>query len=195
MAQFKEPVIEDFEADDIRAYYDSKVLRVWHLAGKDRTYKIARVQRITTEFRGETKKRPLLWLTDGKGRPVPLPLELNATNRNSIQQLYGDKVSAWLGRLITLYPTQTDMAGQTVDCIRVRNQVPGQAATRQNKQRVNVIAPPKSQAQPAPAQIANGEDSSDADDSEAEDFDEPPPGALSTDVTDDDGEETDSVIQ
>lgn len=185
MAQFKAPVIEDFEADDIRAFYDSSVLRVWHLGGKPQTFKINKVQRITSEFRNETKQRAVLTLVDRDG-VVQLPLELNPTNRKTIIQLYGTKPSAWVGQFITLYPTTTEMAGQTVDCIRVRPQVPGKAASRQNKQVAQVIA------RPAPAPVRNGEDAadaSDADDSAFED-DEPPPGALSTDR-----EDPDSVIQ
>jgi hypothetical protein len=172
--QFKGPIIEDFEADDIRAFYDSSVLRVWHLGGKQRTYKINKVQRITTEFRNETKQRAVLTLVDRDG-VVQLPLELNPTNRKTIQQLYGTKPSAWVGQFITLYPTTTEMAGATVDCIRVRPTVPGKAAhaSPKNKQGVTVTKA----APPPVAEAENGADRSDADDS-----DEPPIGALETDA-------------
>lgn len=117
--------IEDFDAEDVRAFYDSQVLRVWHLDGKDRTFRITAVQRITEEFRSETTRKALLWLEDSKGRPVPLPLVLNATNRNTVIQLYGKRAKKdWPGKLITLYPSTTDVAGETRDCIRVRNETP-----------------------------------------------------------------------
>jgi hypothetical protein len=179
--QFKGPVIEDFEADDIRAFYDSSVLRVWHLGGKPKTYRIHKVQRITTEFRSETSQRAALTLVDRDG-VVQLPMVLNPTNRNTIQQLYGTKPSAWVGQCITLYPTTTEMAGKTVDCIRVRPTVPGKAASApKNKQGVTVARP----AAPPPA-ATNGAEQSDADDSDAEadaepEDDEPPIGALETD--------------
>lgn len=184
--QFKAPLIEDFAAEDIRAFYDSSVFRVWHLAGKERTYKITRVQRITTEFRNEIRKRAVLRLVDNKGREVPLPLELNATNRKTIQQLYGNRPQDWVGKLITLYPSQTDMAGQTVDCIRVRNSMPGKMATR-NKQGATVLQPT--------AELRHEE--ADYAEGAALDEDEPPMGALETDRdtgAEADGE-TDSVIQ
>ncbi len=182
--QFKAPLIEDFAAEDIRAFYDSSVFRVWHLGGKERTYKIARVQRITTEFRNEVRKRAVLRLVDGKGREVPLPLELNATNRKTIQQLYGNRPQEWVGKLVTLYPSQTDMAGQTVDCIRVRPTVPGKAAGARSRQVAHVTPP----SLPPPA-----EDSV-ADDDAAVDDEEPPMGALETDQEQGDGE-ADSALQ
>lgn len=184
--QFKGPVIEDFEADDIRAFYDSSVLRVWHLGGKQRTFKIEKVQRITTEFRNETKQRAVLTLIDRDG-VVQLPLELNPTNRKTIQQLYGTKPSAWVGQFITLYPTTTEMAGATVDCIRVRPQVPGKTsgAAKTNKQGVTVAGKTAKPApKPEPA-VSDADDSGFGDESgdDTDDSDEPPPGALETDAT------------
>jgi hypothetical protein len=121
---------------------------------------------------------------------VQLPFVLNPTNRKTIQQLYGVKPSAWVGQCITLYPTTTEMAGATVDCIRVRPTVPGKAASApRNKQGVTVARPAS-----APPAATNGADRSDADDSDAaadvepEDTmneDEPPLGALETDRTND----------
>lgn len=120
--------IEDFDAEDVRAFYDSQVFRVWHLDGKDRTFRIRDVQRITEEFRNETTRKALLWLEDSKGRAVPLPLVLNATNRNTIIQLYGKRAKKdWPGKTITLYASTTDVAGETRDCIRIRNEVPRKA--------------------------------------------------------------------
>lgn len=121
--------IEDFDADDVRAFYDSQVLRVWHLDGKERTFRITAVQRITEEFRNETTRKALLWLEDSRGRAVPLPFVLNATNRNTIIQLYGKRAKKdWPGKTITLFPSTTDVAGETRDCIRIRNTVPTKKA-------------------------------------------------------------------
>lgn len=139
--QFK-PVIEDYEADDIRAFYNTMVFRVWHLGGKERTFRIERVQRITKVIMGEQERRALLRLSDSKGRPVPLPLELNPTNRKTIQGLYGNRPKDWVGKLITLYPTMTDSPQGQVDCIRVRPDIPGagnNARKNNNRNGVNVI--------------------------------------------------------
>ncbi len=191
MAQQFKATISEFEADDIRAFYDSVVLRVWHLGGKPRTFKIAqKPQQIVTEFRNETRTRAVLTLVDRDG-VVQLPFELNPTNRKTISQLYGTKPSAWTGKFITLYPTTTEMAGQTVDCIRVRPSVPGTekggdaktAKPRTNKQGATVLQP---KAEPAAVDAAPspepesarepGDDAEDAPDSE------PPPGVLTTDT-------------
>lgn len=195
MAQQFKATISEFEADDIRAFYDSVVLRVWHLGGKPRTFKIAqKPQQIVTEFRNETRTRAVLTLVDRDG-VVQLPFELNPTNRKTISQLYGTKPSAWAGKFITLYPTTTEMAGQTVDCIRVRPTVPGSekgaeakaAKPRTNKQAANVLRP---KAETAPSSEATestrqpGDDSEDAPDSAPADS-EPPKGALTTDSTTD----------
>lgn len=158
---------EELAANDYRAFFDSSCLRVWHLAGKERTFKIARVTRLTSELvnggKREVKKQPKLELIDSKGNAVPLPLLLNKTNAKAIARLYGNNPSAWVGKLITLFPSQTSVGGEDVDCIRVRNEVPKRAAKR---------------TAPAPELAAAREP---GDDGDATDTDEPPPGALETD--------------
>lgn len=166
MARF-ESKEEDIGAQDYRAYFDSSVLRVWHLNGKERTFRIASVTRLTAEFKGESRKQPLLRLEDGKGQPVPLPLCLNKTNAKTIAALYGNNPLKWTGKLITLYPTTTDVAGRTEDCIRIRNTVPK--------------APAKRAQQQEQAPTANGHDDGPEYRDVTTDPDEPPPGALETD--------------
>lgn len=51
-------------------------------------------------------------------------LVLNKVNTRTIGQLLGDDTDDWLGHKITLFPTQVDFQGQTVDAIRVRNRLP-----------------------------------------------------------------------
>lgn len=152
---------EDIAATDYRAYFDSSCLRVWHLAGKDRTYRIARVTRLTSEMvsgnKREVKKQPKLELVDGKGNQLPLPLLLNKTNATTIAGLYGNNPSKWVGQLITLFPSTTSVGGQDRDCIRVRNERPKARGQQQA---------------PAPAPVEEPEREPGVDD------DEPPYGAL-----------------
>ncbi len=145
MAQaFFKAVIEEFEADDIRAFYDSNVFRVWHLCGKERTFRITKVARITDSFRGEVTQKALLYLEDRHG-PVDLPFALNVTNRETIKGLYGKRPKDWVGRLITLFPTTTEVGTETKDCIRVRNYDPAtrmkprKDGTYTNRQGVRVL--------------------------------------------------------
>lgn len=45
---------------------------------------------------------------------------INRTNLKRIIAWHGDETTAWIGKQITLYPSETEYKGQTVDCIRVR---------------------------------------------------------------------------
>jgi hypothetical protein len=48
-------------------------------------------------------------------------LGLNATNRRALSQMFGNLASLWKGKTIALYVTDTQMAGETVKCVRIRN--------------------------------------------------------------------------
>lgn len=51
------------------------------------------------------------------------PMILNATNSKSIAKLYGPYIEDWHGQKITLFATTTKMAGEMVECLRVRPKV------------------------------------------------------------------------
>jgi len=51
------------------------------------------------------------------------PMILNVTNSKSIGKLYGPFIEDWAGKQITLYATTTKMAGEVVECLRVRPKV------------------------------------------------------------------------
>jgi hypothetical protein len=160
---------EDIQSNDWRAYFDSSCLRVWHLTGKDRTFKIVRVTRLTSEMisgnKREVKKQPKLELEDGQGRPVPLPLLLNKTNAKTIAQMYGNNPAQWVGKLVTLFPSTTSVGGEERDCIRVRPKIPNAAKPARGQQRA-----------PEPAALAI-----EPEREPGADEDEPPMGALETD--------------
>lgn len=48
------------------------------------------------------------------------PLILNATNSKSIHKLYGPYIEEWAGKQITLYASLTKLAGDMVECLRIR---------------------------------------------------------------------------
>lgn len=50
----------------------------------------------------------------------PRGLVLNRTNLKRIIAQHGGETDDWIGKTITLYPSETDFGGKTVDCIRVR---------------------------------------------------------------------------
>jgi hypothetical protein len=51
------------------------------------------------------------------------PLILNSTNSKSIARLYGPYIEDWAGKKITLYASTTKLAGDTVECLRIRPNV------------------------------------------------------------------------
>jgi hypothetical protein len=108
------------QVDDVRALFDSRCLRVWHLEGREKTLTIERTARLTSGSKDGSEKKQALVYFQG----VPLPLVLNATNRDTIIQLYGKARSGWVGKRLTLYPDQTKAFGKMQDCIRIRNEVP-----------------------------------------------------------------------
>lgn len=185
-SQRNEPIEEDFDGPDYRAFFDSEILRVWHLEGREKTFRIAAVRRFTGEtVDANTKKRkvqrqPALRLETKSGRPVELPLLLNKTNAKTIAQLYGKRPADWVGHWITLYPTTTEAFGRTEDCIRIRNVDPTKQRPRQQAQRQ---APPAEPAAEPPRSEPNEFTDHDLDvpDDATRDDDEPPPGALETD--------------
>jgi hypothetical protein len=85
---------------------------------------------------------------DGKKKIVlrfaetPQPLVVNKTNAKAIAAVLGTgELTQWPGRQITLYVAQTEYAGETVGCIRVRQQA---------------IAPPTPPAAAAPRPVEAG---------------------------------------
>lgn len=51
------------------------------------------------------------------------PMILNVTNSKSIAKLYGPFIEDWSGKKITLYATTTKLAGDVVECLRIRPSV------------------------------------------------------------------------
>jgi hypothetical protein len=53
---------------------------------------------------------------------------LNKVNWDSMEKITGKSDSDdWAGCKVELYPTQTEMSGETVDCVRIRRPGEGQA--------------------------------------------------------------------
>jgi hypothetical protein len=65
------------------------------------------------------------------------PFILNATNSKTIAKLYGPYIEDWAGKRITLYASTTKMAGDTVECLRIRPQVAAKVAKPITQDRFN----------------------------------------------------------
>lgn len=95
-------------------------LFAFDLDGKDFTLEIAKVTGgVLTGKDGRKAKKPMIEFVGAKKK-----LAINKTNGATIAKLYGTDVSAWVGKWITLYPTNTTFGGETMECIRVRPAVP-----------------------------------------------------------------------
>lgn len=178
--------IQDFEGEDVRSFYETHVMRVWNLNGKECLYRIVRVQQIIKQEGDAIEKRAAVRLADRNGVEFPVPLELNPTNRNTIIGIYGAKTRNWVGQIIALYPTTCEAFGRQQDCIRVR---PYDPRTRtQRSKRADVRDLPQQQTERRPSEPAPPSEQSsgleldlEGADYSATDTDEPPFGALETD--------------
>lgn len=104
---------------DYRTFFDKEMLGAWDLQGREVTVTIDRVEGGKIGHGKKASRKPILTLRGKKKKFCA-----NVTNCKIIAQLYGKNTDDWLGKLITIYPTTTEMAGETVDCVRVRNGIP-----------------------------------------------------------------------
>ena len=106
-----------------KSFFDRDYIYAFDLNGKEHTVTIDRVTAgELTSVGGRKTKKPLLYF---KGRNKPLAL--NSTNAKIIAKMYGTDVNGWTEKGIIIYPTITQMAGEDVDCIRVRPYLPNGA--------------------------------------------------------------------
>ena len=91
--------------------FPSNYLRAADLQGRDVTVII---EKITSEDIGDDHKPVLYFAGKDKG------LVLNKTNANNIALQYGDDMDDWIGKLVTMFPTQVDFQGKSVEAIRIR---------------------------------------------------------------------------
>jgi len=94
--------------------FPSNYLKASDLQGKAVPVTISHV---TPEAIGRDKEmKPVLYFK-GKTKGVVL----NKTNARNITNLLGTaETDEWTGQVIAIYPTTTEFAGETVECIRVK---------------------------------------------------------------------------
>lgn len=121
---------------NIGAAFPSKYVKAAELPEEGITLTMDRVAMEDVDGKGTHK--PVLYFEKAKKGLV-----LNVTNSKKIQQLVGTaETDEWSGKKIVLYASETEYAGDTVPCIRVRA---AKAAT-------------PAKPAPAPAQRQPGED-------------------------------------
>lgn len=88
----------------------------WLTPGEDATVVIDWVSReVITGTGGKKEECSVAHLKNGVK-----PFILNATNSKSIAKLYGPYIEDWAGRPITLFASTAKLAGENVECLRIR---------------------------------------------------------------------------
>lgn len=96
----------------------------YSLDGKDLTVRIVSVKQEIVK--GDGGKEEMCMVAQLKNNK---PLILNRTNSKTITKIYETPyVEEWAGKLITLYPTTTKVAGEVVECLRIRTVKPQEKA-------------------------------------------------------------------
>lgn len=104
---------------DYRSMFDRKYVGAWDLEGREVTVRIARVAAETLTNRQGSNKKPVVYF-DGTEKGFVL----NKTNAAAIAAMYGNDTAKWVGKLITIYPTQVSFGRDMIDAIRVRPGIP-----------------------------------------------------------------------
>lgn len=106
--------------DHVDLLHPSNYVKAGELQGRDIhvTIKDVEPRHKLKTTRGEEAK-PVLWFQESEKGMV-----LNKTNARSIAKVHGPKPSGWIGKRITLYPTDVSAFGEIVTAIRVRETIP-----------------------------------------------------------------------
>ena len=100
---------------NINQAFPSKYVKASDLNDKDVTVTI---RKVAMETLGEDSKPIVYFEKSEKG------FALNKTNANRIADMHGFDTDQWIGKSITIFPTECDYRGDTVSCIRVRPHKP-----------------------------------------------------------------------
>ena len=103
----------------VELMFPSDFVKAADLNGKDVTKTIKSVTIDELTMRGGRKeKKPVIRFQDAEKKLV-----LNKTNATTIANMYGNATDAWIGKQITMFPTETTIWAETTDCIRIRGEV------------------------------------------------------------------------
>lgn len=144
---------------DYRAMFDRDYIGAWDLPG-DVVVTISAVEAgELTGDKGRRTRKPIIRF-EGKGKA----LAGNKTNCKIIARLYGTNTDNWIGKRVTIYPTTTEMGGETVDCVRVRPSAPAKGRAAQTNGKAQSPAPQQQclQQQDQPEPVGPGIEENDA---------------------------------
>jgi hypothetical protein len=138
----------------------SKYFKADDFSEKEKRLKI---KEATEEFVGPDKERKLVvWFTnDERG------LLLNRLNNRTLRGAFGDDCAGWVGKVITIFLTETEFKGKIVPALRVRIAPPKQATVGNGQAKPQPAASPQETldeeptARPAPTLAEEMNDSAD----------------------------------
>jgi len=99
--------------------FPSDFVKADDLDGKDATKTIKAVTMDELTMAGGRKEtKPVIRFSDAEKKLV-----LNKTNASTIAGMYGNETDNWVGKKITMFPTETTFGSETMSCIRIRKDV------------------------------------------------------------------------
>ncbi len=101
----------------LKDMYPSKWMSAKDLDGQD---KVVTIRRIEEETIAQEDK----WVLYFDLRQSTKGLVLNQTNAKAIAKLHGEDSDEWIGKSITLFPTEVQFKQEMVEAIRVRSKAP-----------------------------------------------------------------------
>lgn len=143
--------------------YPGEYIQASDLKEQDRTLKIARVRGEILEGIKGPKLKCIITFEGAKKEFVA-----NRTNGEALKLMFGVETDNWITKRVTLYPTTTEVGGETLECIRVRGSpditAPMDALIKRGKKKLKIHVIPTGQKQatgkPPPAAAGNGSGSS-----------------------------------
>ena len=99
--------------DDV---FPSRFLKCSDLHGRPITVTIERAPLETLKSSDGKEQTKIVLYFRGAKKALPL----NITNWDACAEICGEDTEDWPGHQVELYPAKTQMAGKTVDCIRIR---------------------------------------------------------------------------
>ena len=99
--------------------YPSRYLKPGDIGDDDQVLTIDKVLVEEMGFVDRNETKPVLYF-----RNLDKVLVLNRTNANTIANLYGDQLSNWTGKQVSLFVAEVSFQGKVMPGIRIRSRIP-----------------------------------------------------------------------
>ena len=104
--------------------YDKSKFLKWQDLGEIGSSVTLSIRDVTVEElqdeQGNKEKKPVIWFNGLPKKLADKGLALNATNRGTLSDEFGDAMLDWIGETIIVFSMMTDFRGKMVGALRVR---------------------------------------------------------------------------